>query len=248
MVIRPIAMSCFFAPVGDSTDRARRFCGRVLLPLAWVAVLIAGVAAIHAQIGAPTATTKILDPSALHPPAGARIAIVEFADLQCPACAAANPALKAAVAQYKIPWIRHDFLIPSHNWSRYAAINARWFDMKSTALGDEYRDQIFASQRDIYNPGVLSQFTMNFAKNHNIQLPFSIDPQGTLAAAVDADNALGIRTGVRVTPTIFVVTSNSKGAPFIEVRDPQHQLVTTIDQALADTPPAKPALKKTAGK
>ena len=81
------------------------------------------------------------DTSALKPPPGARVAIVEFDDLECPACAHANPILKAAAAKYNIPWIRHDFLIPAHVWSRNAAIRARWFDTQSPKLGDEYRDE-----------------------------------------------------------------------------------------------------------
>lgn len=182
--------------------------------------------------------TQILDASALRPPAGARVAIVEFDDLQCPACAAANPILRAAAAQYKIPWIRHDFLIPYHNWSRNAAINARWFDLKSKALGDEYRDQVFANQNSIYNPDSLAQFTQKFAQSHGIALPFAIDPQGKLADEVNADNALAQRTGIKSTPTIFIVAADSKGAPFTQVMNPAQQLYTTIDRAIADTTPA----------
>lgn len=195
-----------------------------------LAVSLGGAAGVLAQGG-----MQVLDASALKPPAGARVAIVEFADLQCPACAATNPSLAAAAAKYKIPWIRHDFLIPAHNWSRFAAIDARWFDEKGKALGDEYRDQVFANQNSIYNPDSLREFTQKFAESHKISLPFAIDPQGKLAAAVDADNDVGKRTGVSQTPTVFVVTSGSKGAPFIFVKDPRTQLFTTIDQALADT-------------
>lgn len=190
---------------------------------------------------------QILDASALHPPAGARVAIVEFDDLQCPACAAANPSLKAAAAQYKIPWTRHDFLIPYHNWSRQAAINARWFDQKSKSLGDDYRDQVFANQASIYNPDSLAQFTQKFAQSHGIALPFAIDPQGTLSREVDADVALAQRTGIRSTPTIFIVTAGGKGAPYRQVLKPAEQLYADIDQAMADTPAAaaaKPAVAK----
>ena len=140
--------------------------------------------------------TQVLNASALHPPAGARVAIVEFDDLQCPSCAAANPALMQAAATYHIPWVRHDFLIPGHNWSRIAAINARWFDSHSKALGDEYRNQVFAAQQSIYNPDSLRQFTEKFAQSHSLSIPFAIDPQGKFAAAVDADVALGNLTGV----------------------------------------------------
>jgi protein-disulfide isomerase len=210
---------------------AQPVAARASLLLA-AALVLAG-AAVHAQ-----APIQVLDATALHPPLGARVAIVEFDDLQCPACAAANPTLKAAAAQYKIPWVRHDFLIPYHNWSRNAAIEARWFDLKSKALGDEYRDQVFANQRSIYNPDSLNQFTQSFARGHGLTMPFSVDPQGTLAAQVDADVALARRTGIKSTPTIFVVAANSKGASFTQVLDPSKDLYTTIDQAIANTAPA----------
>jgi protein-disulfide isomerase len=204
-------------------------------------------AAIAFAVASARAQTpiQVLDASALHPPAGARVAIVEFADLQCPACAAANPILKAAAAKYKLPWIRHDYLIPYHNWSRNAAINARWFDLKSKALGDDYRDQLFANQASIYNPDSLTQFTLKFAQGHGIALPFAIDPQGKLANDVIADVGIGQRTGIKSTPTIFIVTAGGKGAPFTQVLKPAEQLYTTIDQAIADTTPApKPAVAK----
>ena len=188
---------------------------------------------------------QVLDVSALHPPTGAHVAIVEFADLQCPACAAANPVLKAAAAKYKIPWIRHDYLIPYHNWSRAAAINARWFDQKSRALGDDYRDQVFANQASIYNSDSLAQFTLKFAHGHGIALPFAIDPQGKLANDLNADIAIGQRTGIKSTPTIFIVTAGGNGAPYTQVLKPAEQLYTTIDQAIAGTAPApKPTVAK----
>ena len=214
---------------------------RITFALFFVAAALCAPSLGHAQGASPI---QVLNASALHPPAGARVAIVEFDDLQCPSCAAANPTLMQAAATYHIPWIRHDFLIPYHNWSRQAAINARWFDTHSKALGDEYRNQLFANQPSIYNPDSLRQFTEKFAQSHGVSVPFAIDPQGKFAAAVDADVALGTLTGIKSTPTIFVVTSGSRGAPFIEVTD-RTRLFQIIDQALADTPAAKPAAKPT---
>jgi len=182
--------------------------------------------------------TNVLDPDVLKSPAGTRVAIVEFADPESPACAAANPVVKQAVAQYKIPWVRHDFLIPNHIWSPTAAVNARWFDTKSNALGDEYRNQVFANQLAINNLDTLRQFTEKFARGHRIALPSAIDPEGKLAAIVKADSDLGRRIGIKHAPTIFIVSSNSKGAPFIEVVD-RSRLYQMIDQALADTAHAK---------
>jgi protein-disulfide isomerase len=205
------------------------------------AALFAMVSAASAQFGAPSPGTQIHDTSALHPPAGTRVAIVEFADLECPACALANPTVDQAAAKYKIPLVRHDFLIPNHIWSPTAAVNARWFDSKSKALGEEYRSQVFASQNSIYNLDVLRRFTQKFADDHKIALPFAMDPQGKLAADIKADGELGRRMGIDHTPTIFVVTANSKGAPFIEVQHPEQQLYQIIDQALTDTAAAAKA-------
>ncbi len=198
-----------------------------------VAALLAFAAFSASALLAQSAPTKVLDASALKPPPGAHIAIVEFDDLECPACAHANPILKGAAAQYKIPWVRHDFLIPGHLWSPNAAVYARWFDTKSKALGDEYRDEVFANQPYIYNPDVLRQFTEKFAQGHGVALPFAIDPTGKLNAEVQADTQVGMRTGVVHTPTIFVVTAGANGTNYLEVLDPDHDLYRTIDQAMA---------------
>jgi protein-disulfide isomerase len=130
--------------------------------------------------------------------------------------------------------VHHDFLIPSHSWSFNAAVKARWFDSKSKALGDQYRNAVFANQGDIYNMGMLSQFTAKFAESHGITLPATIDPQDKLAAEVQADNALGKLTGITQTPTVFIVSASGKGAPYAWVRDVQSQLDALIAQALAD--------------
>lgn len=198
-----------------------------------VACLAVAALPARAQFGAPP-TTQVHDPSALRPPAGSRVAIVEFVDLECPDCANAAPLVREAAAKYRIPLVRHDFPLPMHNWSFQAAVNARWFDTKSKALGDEYRDYIFANQRQIETPAQLADKTQKFAQAHSIQLPFAVDPQGRLTALVKADYALGQRIGIEHTPTIWVVTANSKGAPFIEVVD-RSRLFQLIDQAMADT-------------
>jgi len=217
----------------------RRNPAGFLLSLAAAALLVASAAASHAQFGAPP-TTPVHDASALHPPAGARVAIVEFADLECPDCARANPLLVEAAAKYNIPWVRHDYPLPYHAWSFQGMVYARWFDAnKGVKLGDEYRNAVFANQLNIYNPAILRQFTEKFAASHGIQLPFAIDPQGKYSAEVKADYALGERIGIEHTPTIWIVTDRANGAPqYAEVVD-RSKLFQMIDQALAETRPAK---------
>jgi protein-disulfide isomerase len=211
----------------------RNRCG-LWLALASAALLISAAAGARAQFAAPPQGTQVHDSTALRPPAGARVALVEFEDLECPDCARANPLLKQMAATYKIPWVRHDFPLPFHAWSFNAAVNARWFDLKSNALGDEYRDAVFANQQSITTPNVLRDFTTKFAQSKGIALPFVMDPQGKLAAEVKGDFALGQRIGIEHTPTIWVVTANSKGAPFVEVVD-RTKLSQLLDAAIADT-------------
>ena len=175
------------------------------------------------------------DASALRPPPGARVALVEFDDLECPFCAHFNPLFQQAAAKYGIPWVRHDLLVRGHIWSRQAAINARFFDTKSAKLGDDYRDYIFANQVSIETLPELNAWTQKFASSHGVAMPFAIDPMGKFAAEVQADTDLGGSTGVESTPTIFVVAANSKGAAYTQVINPDRDLYRMIDQALADT-------------
>ena len=202
-----------------------------LLLLSIAASLV--VPAAHAQFGEP-ATTPVHDTSALKPPAGAKVAIVEFEDLECPDCSRANPLLMEASAKYGIPWVRHDFPLPQHNWSFQAAVNARFFDTKSAKLGNDYRDYIFANQISIETIGDLNHWTQRFAAAHSVQLPFAVDPMGKLAGLVKADRDLGQRIGIEHTPTIWVVTNGVHAPPFVEVVD-RSKLYQLIDQALAAT-------------
>jgi protein-disulfide isomerase len=201
-------------------------------------------------------TTAVHDATPLKPPPGARVAIVEFEDMECPDCARANPLLKDAAAQYKIPWVRHDFPLPFHAWSFDAAVYARWFDTKSKKLGDDFRDSVFANQNYINaaaetSPETASgpttaaaaaihNFADKFAQEHGLALPFVVDPQKKLAALVQADLDLGKRVGIEHTPTIWVVTNKTNGVPFVEVVDRQ-KLFQIIDQAMSETKSAAPA-------
>jgi protein-disulfide isomerase len=194
-------------------------------------VLLAAGVYLQAQAAPPTHVT---DPAALRPPPGARVAIYEFSDMECPDCARANPVLREAAEKYHIPWLRHDFPLPYHAWSFDAAVDARWFDTKSKKLGDAFRDAVFADQANIQTPEQLRAFAEGFAAKHNVIFPFVVDPLGKLAAEVKADYALGQRIGIEHTPTIWVVTNKTSGVPFVEVVD-RTRLYEIIDEALAET-------------
>ena len=170
--------------------------------------------------------------SILKPPKGARVALVIFEDLECPDCARAAPLVEEASRTYKIPVVRYDFPLPMHPWAYDAAVLARYFDTHSKALGNEFRAQVFRHQIEI-NKANLRAFAEQFAAAHKIDLPFVVDPQGKLAAEVNADRELGQAIGLQHTPTLYVVSNKHSGTPFVEVVD-RSQLFQLIDAMLKE--------------
>ena len=178
----------------------------------------------------PNQVSHFLDTSMLKPPAGAKLAIIEWEDLECPYCAHAFPFVHAAINHYKIPLVRYDFHIPGHMWSHEGALYARYLEDKvSPELATQYRRQLFASQERIANRDDLNRFTKEFFAAHGKQLPFVLDPTGQLEREVNEGDALGHRLNSRMyTPTIIVVTPRG----WIEVKDVS-DLYEAIDQAEA---------------
>ncbi len=191
---------------------------RLALLLFLLALAICGTLALRAQDAG----------AVLKPPAGHQLALVVFEDLQCPDCAAANTLLHQAVHDYKIPLVVYDFPLPKHDWSFQAALIARYLDAKSPRLGDAFRTYIFEQQPQI-TAANLRTFADNFARAHNIRLPAAIDPDGKLAAEIRKDQDVGQRIGINHTPTIYVVTNNKSGTPFVEVVN-RDQLYAMIDE------------------
>src|ERR1700761_302032 len=181
------------------------------------------------------------DTSMLRAPAGVPVAIYEFEDLECPACAHAFPIVHAAVDKYKIPLIRRDFPLKMHIWSWDAAVNARYMQDKiSPQFAEDYRRAVFANQMSIASKEDLNAFTQKYFQSHGKVMPFVIDPNGLFAAEVHADQTLGERVGLTKTPTIFIVTQ--KG--YTEVNDVT-QLYAMLDTAIAENPAPAAAKPKT---
>jgi protein-disulfide isomerase len=169
---------------------------------------------------------------ALRPPKGSQVAIVVFEDLQCPDCRRATPLVEEAARTYKIPLVLHDFPLPFHSWSYQAAILARYFDTHSKAMGNEFRDYIFASQLEI-TPENLRSYAEKFAAEHKVDLPFVVDPDGKFAALINADKELGKEINIQHTPTLYVVSNKRSGKPFVEVVD-RSQLYALIDAMMKE--------------
>jgi protein-disulfide isomerase len=182
----------------------------------------------------PNAGNSFKDTSMIKPPAGARVAIYEFEDLECPACARAFPIVHAAVEHYKIPLVRHDFPLSMHVWSRDAAITARYIQDKiDPKAAEDFRRAVFAAQTSIASKDDLQRFTQKYFQSHGWAMPFVIDPTGQFAKEVQVDYDLGVKIGLTQTPTIFVVTQKN----WIQIID-INLLYQTIDTALAQAPAA----------
>lgn len=192
-------------------------------------VLVIGLTvSVNAQIALPPAgATPFRDTSMLKPPSGAKVAIIEFEDLECPLCAHVSPIVRDAMSRYHIPRVHHDFIIQSHIWSRTGAIYARYLEDKvSPQVAEDFRRDVFANQQMIASQDDLERFARTWFQSHGQQMPFVIDPSGRYAAEVEADCALGSRLGILHTPTLIVVTAHQ----WIEVTDPS-QLYSAIDLA-----------------
>lgn len=227
-------MPCYVG--GDRTWFCTGECTPMRFLLCLPAVLVLALpAAIIAQTSVPpNMAAPFKDTSTLKPPAGSRVAVIEYEDLQCPGCARAYPMVHAAIAQYHIPLEEYDCQVPSHPWSHEAAIFSHYLHEKvSPALSDEYRRQLFAAQRSIASRDDLHQFIQNFMKAHGKPVPAVVDPIGAYDREVKASTAQALQLGVVETPTIVVVTADH----WIQVKDPT-QIDKAIQQAQSEAPKA----------
>ncbi len=222
---------------------AVRFASLLAAAVLAAATLTAATLTAGAQNSAPPGKGNTFrDTSMVKPPPGAKVAIYEFEDLECPACAHAFPIVHAAIERYHIPLVRHDFPLKMHVWSFDAAVNARYLqDKVSPEKAEEYRRDVFASQTAIASKDDLDNYTRRWFQQHGVAMPFVMDPYGLLNQEVKSDYTLGERIGLTQTPTIFVVTN--KG--WTQIMDPNY-LYQTIDAALAEAGPATKAPLKTA--
>jgi len=199
----------------------------VVVAVAIAMTLPFAAAPLMAQRAAPPGTGETFkDTSMLKPPAGAKIAIYELADMECPACAHAFPIVHAAGAHYNIPVVRKDFPLQQHIWSFDAAVWARYLqDKVSPMTADEYRGAVFKAQTGIASKDDMLNVTRRFFQTHGLQLPFVPDPAGQFKKEVEADRTVGERLGVQYTPAIIVVTQHE----WVHVTDIS-LLYQTIDQ------------------
>lgn len=171
---------------------------------------LAAMPAMAQRAVPPGSGDTFKDTSMIKPPAGAKVAVYEFQDLECPACSHAFPIVHHAVAHYNIPLIEKDFPLNGHIWSMDAAIWARYLqDKVSPKTAEDYRGTVFAAQTSINSKDDLLNFTRRFFQTHGVQMPFVPDATGQLSKEVIADRSVGEKMGLQHTPTIFVCTQHA---------------------------------------
>jgi len=152
---------------------------------------------------------KILDKGITGPqrgPKNAPVTIVEFGDLQCPACKAAQPMIEALVAgEPNARFVFQNYPLPMHNW---AAKGAYYADCVGRASGDAFWKFIsttYEKQADI---------TAESADEKLTAIADGVGVKGADIAAcaakpetkahVDASIELGKAVDVNSTPSLFV--------------------------------------------
>jgi protein-disulfide isomerase len=139
-------------------------------------------------------------------PKDAPVTIVEFGDLQCPACKAAQPAIEALIAaEPKARFVFQNFPLEMHNWAAKGAAYADCVGLASNDAFWKFIAKTYETQADIT------------AENADEKLTALADGAGVKGAGiaacattpvtkahVEASLALGKSVNVTGTPTLFI--------------------------------------------
>jgi protein-disulfide isomerase len=152
---------------------------------------------------------KILEKGIAGPsrgPKDAAVTIVEFGDLQCPACKAAQPVIEGLVAaEPNARFVFQNFPLEMHNWAQKGAAYADCVGQASNDAFWKFIAKTYETQSDIT------------AENADEKLTALADGAGVKGAdiatcsrapatkaRVDASIALGKAVNVNGTPTLFI--------------------------------------------
>ncbi len=159
--------------------------------------------------------------------ADAPVTIVEYADLECPACARAQAFLEGQlVPKYgnKIRLIYKEFPLPMHDWSHQAALaNECAYQIQPSTFA-KYRTLIFSHQTEI-NVANVRQKLLDYGEQvglNRMKLAACIDSNASLPR-VEAGMREGTKLEVASTPTFFI-----NGRMVVGPGDPQ-TFYTLID-------------------
>ena len=164
-------------------------------------------------------------------PSTAKVTIVEYADLQCPTCAAFHQFLeKEFLPKYgdRVRVVFKEFPLAMHDWSLTAAVANQCAYRLDPSAFLKYRTLIFANQAQINAANVRDQMLGLGAQAglDKLQLSACIDSKASLPH-VESDRGEAEKLGVARTPTSFINGRMVVGAP------PAADFDRMVDEALA---------------
>ena len=139
-------------------------------------------------------------------PKDAPVTIVEFGDLQCPACKAAQPTIEALVtAEPNARFVFQNFPLEMHNWAAKGAAYADCVGRASTDAFWKFVSKTYETQSDITAETADEKLTA-IADGAGVKgseiAACAVKPE--TKARVDASIALGKSVDVTGTPTLYI--------------------------------------------
>lgn len=163
-------------------------------------------------------------------PENARVTIIEYSDLQCPACAAYAPVVKQILEKYPddVRFVYRHFPLNQIHPNAYEAALAVEAAGKQGKFW-EMHDLLFANQSAWARVGAPLESFLAYAGQLELDVAqFEADYRSdAVKDKVAADQASGYAAGISATPTFFL-----NGAPLSNPRGLEG-FVTAIDAALA---------------
>jgi protein-disulfide isomerase len=139
-------------------------------------------------------------------PKDAAVTIVEFGDLQCPACKAAQPTIEALVAaEPQARFVFQNFPLEMHNWAAKGAAYADCIGRASNDAFWKFVSKTYETQAEITAANADEKLTALAdgagVKGSEIA---ACTTQPETKARIDASIALGKKVDVSGTPTLFI--------------------------------------------
>lgn len=138
-------------------------------------------------------------------PADSSITVVEFTDLQCPACKATQPVIDRLLQDLpNVHFIYQNFPLAMHSWSFKAASYADCVGRENNAALWKYIHTVFENQEQITPEnadGKLKQYAAEAGAAGDVA---SCAAQPATEERVRLSQALGLSVGVDSTPTLFI--------------------------------------------
>ncbi|TWP50668.1 disulfide bond formation protein DsbA [Lentzea tibetensis] len=167
------------------------------------------------------------DPQALASQGG-KVTVVEYLDLECPACGAAFPGVEKLRSEYgdKVDFQLRHFPLPMHRNAEQAAVAVEAAGSKR----DEMFHLMYSNQQNWAGKQTSQRETfLGYARSLGLDIAAfekAMDDPATLSK-VSAQRTEGASLGVNSTPTFFVNGTRFEGAPTYAA------LKKSIDSALA---------------